>query len=69
MNAKWTWPVVSLLVSLWCRVGCAQEAVAAGDDYSVEKDNVLSIAAPGVLGNDTDATGAALTTRRGQAGV
>ena len=36
---------------------------AADDDYSVARDNVLSIAAPGVLGNDTDADGDALTAR------
>ncbi|HSC13928.1 MAG TPA: cadherin-like domain-containing protein, partial [Gammaproteobacteria bacterium] len=37
--------------------------VAANDDYSVAQDNVLSIAAPGVLGNDVDADGDALTAR------
>ncbi|RPI62384.1 MAG: hypothetical protein EHM50_04090, partial [Lysobacterales bacterium] len=37
--------------------------VAAGDDYSVARDDVLSIAAPGVLGNDADADGDALTAR------
>jgi len=63
MNAKRIWPVVAIVVSLWCRVCGAQEAVAAGDDYSVARDNVLSIAAPGVLGNDVDAAGAALTAR------
>ena len=37
--------------------------VATNDDYSVAQDNVLSIAAPGVLGNDVDADGDALTAR------
>ena len=35
--------------------------VAVGDAYSVDEDNALTIAAPGVLGNDTDADGDALT--------
>ncbi|HEY3519314.1 MAG TPA: Ig-like domain-containing protein [Gammaproteobacteria bacterium] len=37
--------------------------VAANDNYSVAQDNLLSIAAPGVLGNDVDADGDALTAR------
>lgn len=35
--------------------------VANGDSYSVNQDTVLSPAAPGVLGNDTDADGDSLT--------
>ncbi|HTH05524.1 MAG TPA: Ig-like domain-containing protein, partial [Ilumatobacteraceae bacterium] len=37
--------------------------VASNDDYSVAANNVLSIAAPGVLGNDIDADDDALTAR------
>jgi len=35
--------------------------VAVGDSYSVDEDNTLTVAAPGVLGNDTDADGDSLT--------
>jgi VCBS repeat-containing protein len=35
--------------------------VANGDAYSTDEDTVLTVAAPGVLGNDTDADGNALT--------
>src|SRR5690606_5178359 len=35
--------------------------VANNDSYSVEQDTVLNVAAPGVLGNDTDANGDTLT--------
>src|SRR5439155_653492 len=35
--------------------------VANADSYSVNEDNVLTVAAPGVLGNDTDADGDPLT--------
>jgi hypothetical protein len=38
-----------------------QPPVAVDDDYSMQQDNVLSIAAPGVLGNDSDADGDSLT--------
>jgi VCBS repeat-containing protein len=34
--------------------------VAAVDGYTVDEDNVLTVAGPGVLGNDTDADGDAL---------
>jgi len=34
---------------------------AAGDAYSLAEDGVLTVAAPGVLGNDTDAEGNALS--------
>jgi VCBS repeat-containing protein len=39
-----------------------QPPVAANDSYTAAEDSVLSVAAPGVLGNDTDADGGALTT-------
>lgn len=40
-------------------------APVAGDDrYSVDEDNTLTIAAPGVLGNDTDADGDALAASK-----
>ncbi len=35
--------------------------VAANDSYSVDQDNTLSVAAPGVLGNDSDPDGNPLT--------
>jgi len=35
--------------------------VAVGDAYALDEDTVLSIAGPGVLGNDSDANGDALT--------
>jgi VCBS repeat-containing protein len=35
--------------------------VAGGDSYSTNEDTVLSVAAPGVLGNDADVDGDALT--------
>ena len=37
------------------------DPVAADDAYVVDEDNVLNVAAPGVLGNDTDVDGDALT--------
>ena len=39
--------------------------VALDDSYDVDEDTVLSVAAPGVLGNDTDADGPALTAAVG----
>ena len=45
-------------------VGVVNEAPLAVDDaYSVDEDMTLDIAAPGVLGNDTDADGQPLTAR------
>jgi VCBS repeat-containing protein len=38
-----------------------QAPVATADIYSVDEDNVLNVPAPGVLSNDTDADGGALT--------
>ena len=35
--------------------------VAADDGYSMDEDTALTVAAPGVLGNDTDEDGDALT--------
>ena len=37
--------------------------VAVGDAYMVDEDQTLSVAVPGVLGNDTDTDGDPLTTR------
>jgi Big-like domain-containing protein/PKD domain-containing protein len=37
--------------------------VATDDNYNVNEDQTLTIAAPGVLGNDTDANGDALTAQ------
>ncbi len=39
----------------------AQPPVAANDTYAVNEDTVLTVAAPGVLGNDTDPQGKPLT--------
>jgi VCBS repeat-containing protein len=38
--------------------------VALNDSYSIEENTALSIAAPGVLGNDTDADGNSLTATK-----
>ena len=35
--------------------------MAVADSYSVDEDATLTVAAPGVLGNDTDVDGDALT--------
>ncbi|MFA4836842.1 MAG: PKD domain-containing protein, partial [Dehalococcoidia bacterium] len=37
--------------------------VAAGDSYSTDEDTFLTVTAPGVLGNDTDADGNTLTAQ------
>ena len=37
--------------------------VSAGDAYAVDEDGVLSVAAPGVLGNDADPEGQPLTAQ------
>ncbi len=44
-------------------VACVNDApVAANDSYTATEDTLLTIAAPGVLGNDTDPdTGDAMT--------
>ena len=39
------------------------KAVAANDAYATIEDSTLNVAAPGVLGNDTDADGNALTAQ------
>ncbi|MDB5589087.1 MAG: hypothetical protein JWP26_4057, partial [Devosia sp.] len=38
-----------------------QPPVATGDAYQINQDSVLTVAAPGLLGNDTDANGDSLT--------
>jgi len=35
--------------------------VAVDDEYTVDEDNVLNVAVPGVLGNDTDIEDDSLT--------
>ena len=40
---------------------CNVAPIANDNAYSVNEDNALSVASPGVLGNDTDADGNALT--------
>ena len=37
--------------------------VAAGESYTVQAGQTLTVAAPGVLGNDTDADGTALVAQ------
>src|SRR5688572_11136544 len=37
--------------------------VATNDDYRASRDNTLRVAAPGVLGNDSDGNGDLLTAR------
>gem|GEM_PF-3543431 len=44
----------------FCDVPYNQLPVAGEDNYSVDEDTVLTVAAPGVLANDTDADGDAL---------
>ena len=52
----------SLLATVSINVTQANRApVAVADTYSTDEDTVLNVAAPGVLGNDTDADGDALT--------
>src|SRR5207244_934022 len=46
-------------------IGGVNDPPAANDDsYSVKEDTTLTVAAPGLLGNDTDADGNALTVTR-----
>lgn len=44
----------------FCDVPYNQLPVAGEDNYSVDEDTILTVAAPGVLANDTDADGDAL---------
>ncbi len=44
-----------------CEAGSNNLPTALGDAYSVDEDVVLSVPAPGVLGNDTDLDGDSLT--------
>jgi VCBS repeat-containing protein len=45
-------------------VGAVNDApVANADSFTLAEDNTLSVAAPGLLGNDTDVDSAALTTK------
>ncbi|MDD2499194.1 MAG: cadherin-like domain-containing protein [Geobacter sp.] len=50
---------VSLTVKL-----ANQAPIAAGDSYSTTQDTVLTVAAPGVLANDSDPEGATLTAQK-----
>src|SRR5690606_34397942 len=59
----------SALVTVTINVNSVNDApVAVADGYSTNEDNVLSVSAPGVLGNDSDAEGTVLTAVLG-AGV
>ena len=49
---------------IWVLAGDNHAPVAADDSYSTAEDSTLAIAAPGVLGNDTDVDGDALTAVR-----
>lgn len=45
----------------WLAVASSTAPEAVGDGYAVEEDGALNVAAPGVLGNDTDPEGGGLT--------
>ena len=50
------------LATVLLSVGAVNRApVASGNSYSMNEDTTLTVAAPGVLGNDTDADGDALS--------
>ncbi len=60
-------PKMVLLLAVWAiSPAVAQNAapVARNDSYAVARDTTLTVPAPGVLANDTDANGDALTARR-----
>ena len=62
MNANWYRYIAvlgGLLAISWLAMGAAP--VAYDDFYGVDEDNALTVAAPGVLENDTDADGDPLT--------
>jgi hypothetical protein len=48
--------------AVWIELGKVAPVVR-DDDFSVSRDNLLSVAAPGVLANDTDVAGGPLTSR------
>lgn len=55
----------STVVTVTLSVAAVNDAPTAGDDvYSVNEDATLSVGAPGVLGNDADPEGTALTAVR-----
>src|SRR6185436_10379607 len=52
----------SALTTVSISISAVNDApVAANDSYSIAEDTTLSVAAPGVLGNDTDADGNTLS--------
>ena len=66
----WTYSVTPLFATNWVGVESAKSSivvvgnvapVAVADSYSVAEDAVLTVAAPGVLGNDSDANNDLLT--------
>jgi VCBS repeat-containing protein len=54
-------PVLGLDITLTPIAGCNTPPSANNDGYSTSQDTALHVPAPGVLGNDTDADGDALT--------
>ena len=57
------WVVAFALLLAWPALGANNSTpVATPDSYSVNEDTTLSVSAPGVLSNDTDADGNSLST-------
>ena len=54
-------PKLDFDITLMPPAGCNAAPVASDDAYATDQGTPLSVAAPGVLGNDTDANGDALT--------
>jgi hypothetical protein len=54
-------PVTGLDITLMPTAGCNTPPVANGDAYGTDQGATLTVSAPGVLGNDTDADGNPLT--------
>ena len=53
----------SHVISVTVEAGTNRAPVAANDSYDVTKDTPLSVASPGVLSNDSDADGDALSAQ------
>jgi len=66
-------PKLGLDITLLPTAGCNMPPVASGDAYAVDQATVLTVPAPGVLANDTDANGdplsAVLVTNAGHGSV
>jgi len=66
-------PKLGLDITLLPTAGCNAPPVASGDAYAVDQATVLTVPAPGVLANDTDANGdapsAVLVTNAGHGSV